>query len=86
LDLATVSILCVIAFAINLPFGYWRVGVPRYSWKWFLAIHFPIPFVVVLRLTFDQGWRAIPFLFAAAIAGQLFGSYMRVARKTPRRS
>ena len=33
---------------LNLPFGYWRAGVARFSRGWFLAVHVPVPFVILI--------------------------------------
>ncbi len=60
---------------LNLPFGYWRAGVSRFSVPWFLAVHSPIPAVIVLRLMSGLGWRFITFpaLIGAFFAGQFLG-------------
>jgi hypothetical protein len=65
----------LLAIAINLPFGAYRATVRKFSWQWFLAIHLPIPFVIVLRLSFGLGWWFVPFMLASAVAGQLLGSW-----------
>ena len=43
-------ILPIFIFIINIPFGYWREGVKKFSFHWFLAVHIPVPIIVVLRL------------------------------------
>ena len=72
MDLAVVALVVVI---MNLPFGFWRAGVARFSWRWFVAVHAPVPFVVGLRIASGLGWRltTIPVLVAAFFAGQLLG-------------
>jgi hypothetical protein len=69
------GIVSGIVFAANLPFGYWRAHVKRFSWQWFLSIHLPVPFVIALRLFSGIGWHAItfPVLIGAFFAGQLLG-------------
>lgn len=74
LELESVTIL--LAIAINLPFGAYRATVRRLSWQWFLAIHLPIPFVILMRLSFGLGWWFVPFMLASAVTGQLLGSWL----------
>jgi hypothetical protein len=67
--------------ALNLPFGFWRAGVPKFSRAWFLAVHLPVPCVVALRLTCRLGWHpvTVAVLVAAFFLGQLFGGLVRAA-------
>lgn len=60
---------------INIPFGYWRDSVRRFSISWFLAIHVPVPMVIGLRLAFDLGWEfsTFPVLIGAYLMGQFLG-------------
>ena len=64
-----------IVFAVNLPFGYWRAHVRRFSWQWFVSIHLPVPFIIALRFVSGIGWEPIsfPILVGAFFAGQLLG-------------
>jgi hypothetical protein len=64
---------------INLPFGFWRAGVRRFSLFWFLAVHAPVPLVIGLRAISGIGWKAstFPVLIAAYFAGQLIGGRVR---------
>jgi len=70
LSLATISV-----FLVNLPFGYWRAPTRKFSWQWFLLIHLPIPFVILLRLYFKLGFEfyTYPFLIVAFFIGQFVG-------------
>ena len=72
-------IVLILVFILNLPFGYWREGVKKFSIYWFLAVHLPIPVVVFLRLHFELGfqWWTYPFMIAAFFGGQWFGGYIR---------
>ena len=36
---------------INLPFGFWRAGVRKFSPAWFVAVHAPVPLAVGLRFS-----------------------------------
>lgn len=78
MQLTMVLALCLAAVFINLPFGFYRQGVSRFSWRWFLAIHLPIPLVLALRISLHQSWRVVPFLFVFAIGGQFAGGILRV--------
>lgn len=65
------------AFAANLPLGYMREGVDKFSVKWFLYIHLSIPFIIAMRIGFDFGWSVVPFTLSLAILGQIAGSRFR---------
>jgi hypothetical protein len=60
---------------INIPFGYWRQHVRKFSLGWILAVHLPVPFVVLLRFSFHLGFQlyTYPFLVIAFFLGQFFG-------------
>lgn len=62
------------AFFANLPLGYLRTGVNKFSWRWFLYIHLSIPFIIVLRRYLGFGWEIVPFSLAMAVLGQFVGS------------
>jgi hypothetical protein len=64
---------------VNLPFGFWRAGLRKFSVPWFAAIHLPILLVVGMRLLSGLGWRlaTFPVLLGAYFAGQYFGGVLR---------
>lgn len=68
--------VAALVFILNLPFGYWRSRVRKLSTQWFLAIHLPVPFVILLRIFSGLGWRFItfPILIGAFFLGQLIGA------------
>lgn len=72
----------VFTFLVNLPFGYWRAGTKKFSPAWFVAVHGPVPLVVVARLLLGVGfhWENLPLLVAAFFAGQLVGGRLRGGR------
>jgi len=76
-------VVTFVVFLINLPFGYWRAGVAKFSRPWFLAIHAPIPFVIVLRLLSGLGYSlaSLPFTVGAYFLGQYLGGRLRAGRK-----
>ena len=71
-----VAILFALTLLINLPFGYLRKGTRRFSLKWFLCIHVPIPFIFIARVLSHLDFRYIPLFVAAAVIGQLWGAKM----------
>lgn len=71
----TVSLL---TFIINLPFGYYRKKAQRFSFKWFLYIHLPIPIIVAARLLSNLDFRYIPLFVVAAITGQFLGGRIEI--------
>lgn len=68
-------ITTLIVFIFNIPFGYWRNNVTKYSFQWFLAIHFPVPFIILLRIFSDIGfhWITYVFMVASFFGGQFTG-------------
>jgi len=72
----TVFLVAAIVFFINLPFGYWRANVRKFSAGWFLAVHGPVPAVVLLRMLFGLSFSlsTTPFLVGAFFTGQVLGS------------
>jgi hypothetical protein len=78
-DLKLLVIAAIMVFLFNIPFGYWRARVRRFSTQWILAIHMPVPFVIGCRLFLGLGWHlaTFPVLVGAFFAGQLAGSKLR---------
>lgn len=73
LKITTISLIILV---INIPFGYWRSNVKKFSLQWFLAVHIPIPIIVILRIYSDIGfaWYTYPFLIGSFFLGQRVGS------------
>jgi hypothetical protein len=69
----------LLVFIINIPFGYWRSRTRRFSPQWLLAIHLPIPLVILCRLLLDIGWQLIsfPLFIGAFFAGQFAGGMIQ---------
>lgn len=76
----------LLVFVINIPFGYWRARVRRFSTQWLLAIHIPIPLVVSCRYFLGIGWQFItfPLFIGAFFAGQLAGGMFQRLIDSPR--
>lgn len=68
-----VATIFIITFVLNLFFGYFRAKEKKYSFKWFLFIHLPIPVVIFARLYAQLDYRIIPVFLIAAVAGQMIG-------------
>lgn len=87
-EVPPVYLLAVVVLLLNLPFGYWRAGTTRFSRRWFLAVHAPVPVVVALRLSWGIAWRVgnLPILMGAYFLGQTIGGRVRVWRERRGRS
>ena len=68
---------------LNIPFGFWRAGVRRFTLPWFLAVHVPVPIVFGLRVLLALGWRftTFPVLIGAFFLGQFLGGTLRQLQK-----
>ena len=64
---------------VNVPFGFWRAGVQKFSLPWFLAVHGPVPIVVALRLFFHVGFglSTFPVLVGMYFSGQFVGGLLQ---------
>ncbi|MBT9537888.1 MAG: hypothetical protein AAB175_00870 [Nitrospirota bacterium] len=70
---AIVTGLFSLTFMLNMPFGYLRGKTKRFSLKWFLYIHLPIPFVLLARILSNIDMTYIPLFVLAAVIGQVWG-------------
>ena len=71
--------VAIAVFVVNLPFGYWRARVRKFSPQWILAVHLPVPIVVACRLFSGLGWQLItfPVLIGAFFCGQFAGGKLQ---------
>ena len=69
------AILGLFAFTLllNVPFGYARARAKKYSFRWFLYIHAPIPFIFIARTLSHVQFTYIPIFVIAAVIGQILG-------------
>jgi hypothetical protein len=72
-ELYAILALFIFTLLINLPFGYFRSKTRRYSLRWFLYIHIPIPLIFIARTLSHIEFRYIPIFILAALAGQILG-------------
>lgn len=73
----SITELMLIVFLINLPFGYLRSKATRFSRQWMMAVHIPVPFILLLRILSGFGWTVIPLLMLSDVAGQFAGGELR---------
>lgn len=71
--LALVAGIFVLTFIINIPFGYFRKRTRRYSFRWFLYIHLPIPLIIAARILSHIEFKYVPLFIFAAVIGQICG-------------
>jgi len=78
-----ILIVAGLIFLLNLPFGYWRGGVRKFSPPWFLAVHVPVPLAIGLRYAAGMGFRlaTLPVYVAAFFGGQAAGARWRRRRE-----
>lgn len=64
---------------LNVPFGYWRAGVRKFSWQWILAVHLPVPMVIALRIYSGLGFHfySFPIMIGAFFLGQMSGGKLK---------
>ena len=79
-------IISVLIFLLNIPFGGWREHVRKFSLPWFLAVHLPVPLVIVIRTLGGVGWRltALPFFAGAYFMGQYVGGSIYINWRKPK--
>ena len=71
-----ITLVAIAVLLLNLPFGYWRSKVKKFSLQWFLAIHIPVPFVILLRIYSNIGFElyTYPVLVGSFFLGQFIGA------------
>jgi len=72
-----------IDFLFNISFGYWRANTKRFSVQWFLSIHLPIPFLIILRIYSGIGFEffTYPIMVSAFLLGQYLGYKLHIKRR-----
>ena len=65
--------LVLMAFIINIPFGYIRQRYEKLTFMWFFLLHIPIPFIIFIRIYAGIDWRVIPLTLCGSVAGQFVG-------------
>jgi len=77
------TIITILVFVLDIPFGYWRANVKKFSFQWALAIHIPVPFIIFARIYSEIGfaWYTYVFLVGAFFLGQKLGANILSKRK-----
>lgn len=67
---------------VNIPCGYWREGLKKFSLWWFVAVHLPVPFIAVARrlLEVEPQWHSFAIMIGAYFTGQFIGAKLRMRR------
>jgi hypothetical protein len=71
--LLLITVIFLFTLLLNIPFGYLRGKAKKFSFKWFLYIHLPIPFVLLARILSNIDLIYIPLFVLAAVIGQVWG-------------
>ncbi len=76
-------IASIIVFLINIPLGFWREGVRKFSLSWFIAIHAAVPAIVGMRSFFDLGhaWYTYAIFVPLYFLGQRSGALIRISQR-----
>jgi len=74
----SILLLFVFTLLINLPFGFARAKAIRYSFRWFLYIHVPIPLIFMARSLLHIEMKYIPVFAIAAVMGQIIGGRLEI--------
>jgi len=69
--------ICIVAFILNLPFGWLRTYTRKFSLAWFACVHAPIPVVAIIRISTNTPWTYIPLFLLFSVAGQLIGAWLK---------
>ena len=69
----------ILIFLLNIPFGYWRGHVKKFSRQWFFAVHLPVPVVILIRIYSHVGFQfyTYPILIGAFFLGQFTGGKVK---------
>ncbi len=77
--MAEILVIALATLLINIPFGYWREAVAKFSVQWFIAVHAAVPLVIAMRLGAGIDWQ-IPVIAALVLcyfAGQFIGARLQ---------
>jgi hypothetical protein len=78
-----IILLTLFTFIINIPFGYWRANVRKYSVQFLMAIHIPVALIILFRFAAGTGFEIVTLLYTVPsfIIGQYAGSRIYLFRK-----
>ena len=77
------AIITILIFIFNIPFGYWRENVKKFSLQWALAVHIPVPFIILVRIYGNVGfaWYTYVLFVGAFFLGHKMGARLLNKRK-----
>lgn len=81
-SLQGVFAICILAFILNLPFGWLRTYTKKFSLSWIACIHAPIPIVALIRIYTGINWIYIPLFLIFSVAGQIGGAMIKEKLKS----
>ena len=73
--------LIALTIVINIPLGYLRQAVEKFSFAWYFYIHISIPLIIYLRVKSGYSWKFIPLTLGGAFLGQIVGGRIRRKRE-----
>ena len=79
--LLPIWVMVALVVLINLPFGYWRAAVRKFSLQWALAIHIPVLLAIAIRVLHEIPFEPVTVAFTtmALFVGQTAGQKSREA-------
>jgi len=72
--------LIALTIIVNIPLGFLRQAVEKFSFAWYFYIHISIPLIIYLRIKSGYSWKFIPLTLGGAILGQIVGGRLRRRR------
>jgi hypothetical protein len=78
--LLILSGLFLAAAIVNIPLGYLRQCVEKFSFAWYFYVHISIPLIIYLRIKAGYSWKIIPLTVVGAVLGQVIGGRLRRRR------
>jgi uncharacterized membrane protein len=72
--------LITLTIIVNIPLGFLRQAVEKFSFAWYFYVHISIPLVIYLRIKSGYSWKFIPLTLAGAVIGQIIGGRIRRRR------
>ena len=79
--LIKVVYLSILSFILNIPLGYLRAPLRKFSPLWFVYVHAAIPIIVAIRVLSHVSIKFAPIFIFFAILGQIVGSKLYFLRQ-----
>ena len=75
-----IAFIGLVALALNILLGAWRVRLRKLSILWFVAIHLSVPLLWVLRTSNSVSPWSVPLFIVLAVTGQILGGWLFAPR------